>query len=40
MIENYCLSGPESYTYLNQSGCIAIEGVDDSNNFQVLQVLD
>jgi myosin heavy subunit len=32
--ENMGLGMPENYAYLNQSGCTAIEGVDDYEDFQ------
>jgi myosin-5 len=31
------LSNPESFNYLNQSGCIKIDGIDDASDFQQIK---
>lgn len=33
------LKTPADYRYLNQSGCITVEGVDDADDYDQLKVL-
>ncbi|XP_022239098.1 unconventional myosin-X-like [Limulus polyphemus] len=36
--EHYMVGPPESYSYLNQSGCIKISGIDDAAMFDALRL--
>eukprot|EP01114_Cavostelium_apophysatum_P010445 TRINITY_DN2416_c0_g1_i11.p1 TRINITY_DN2416_c0_g1~~TRINITY_DN2416_c0_g1_i11.p1 ORF type:complete len:2801 (+),score=908.52 TRINITY_DN2416_c0_g1_i11:43-8445(+) len=35
--KDFCLSSAENFNYLNQTGCLQIEGVDDGENFKTLK---
>jgi len=36
--EKFSLRGPEHFAYLSQSGCVALEGVDDAAKFDALRL--
>lgn len=36
-VDKLLLGPPDSFNYLNQSGCTTIEGVDDGKNFENLK---
>ena len=39
-LEKFALNSPmDSFHYLNQSGCIVVEGVDDSEDFEQMKVI-
>lgn len=38
LVELYKLKPPEFFNYLNQSGCIRIEGVNDARKFDALRL--
>ena len=37
LADRFLLKPPQFYNYLNQSGCIKLDGVDDANKFDALR---